>query len=85
MSQSYTTRQKIILTVYVILGLPLLPLTAIMYPFSKWVTQDANEAKAGVKIKFDLVEWLSVNLALCLYLYLMVGLMHWLPPDSPHH
>ena len=71
----YTRRQKIILTIYALLSLPLLPLMAIVYPFSKW-------AVYGGKPKLDLVEFLCMSMAMATLTYIVAGLLYWLPPNT---
>ena len=77
-AEEYTQRQKIILTVYAILSLPLLPLVAVMYPISKWITQDANNKE---EVKLSVIEFLSLSLALSLLLYIVIAMMYCCPPS----
>lgn len=68
---SYTTKQKIILTIYAIVSLPLLPLIIPMYPFTKWVMRDAN--KKG-DLELSLLELLVLGMSTSLFMYLFLGL-----------
>jgi hypothetical protein len=68
----YTTKQKVILTIYVLVSLPLLPLMAIMYPFSKWAVE-------GKKPTLDLVEFLSMSVAFSLFMYLIGSALYFFP------
>jgi hypothetical protein len=78
--QEYTQRQVVVLTIYALLSLPLLPLMAVAYPFSKWVTRDANNHE---EIELTMVEFLSLSMAMSLFMYFFASMMYCFPP--PHH
>lgn len=71
--KDYTKRQKIILTIYAVVSFPVLPLMALYYPFVKWVTSSSGETK------LDLVEFLSLSMAVSLFVYLVGSILWWLP------
>lgn len=64
MFKDLDTRQKIVLAIYAIVSLPLLPLFAIMYPLATWV----------VGGKRSLVDFLSISMAVSIFIYMVVGL-----------
>ena len=76
MPQRYTRYQVIVLTIYACLSLPILPLTAIMYPFSKWITQDANAHACGEKVEYTIEEWLSLSIALSIFMYMIIRMAY---------
>ena len=77
--QEYTQRQVVILTIYILLSLPILPLMIFLYPFTKWVTQSANDK---TEVELTMIELLSLSMAMSLFMYFMVGMAYCFPP--PH-
>jgi len=74
MARQYTKHQVVVLTIYALISLPLLPLMAVVYPFTKWVVY-------GGKSKLDLMEFLSMSMTFSLLIYLM-GIAVWLDPPT---
>jgi hypothetical protein len=65
-------RQKIIITIYFVISLPLIPIVCPMWWFAKWVNQakDVNH--------FDPIEYLSLSMAMTLMTGIVFALIHWL-------
>jgi len=75
----FAFRQKIILSIYAIIGLPVLPIVLIIWPFAKWTTTPI-EQKGTVKALFTTsegwVEILSAAMALSLLALLFIALIY---------
>jgi hypothetical protein len=56
MFKDLTTYQKVILSIYAVVSLPVLPFMFIMYPFTKW-------AVSG-KVEWNWIEFLSMSVAI---------------------
>jgi len=65
--EQYTKHQKIILTIYAILSLPLLPMMAILYPFLTWIFTGVGE-----KYKLSLLDFLCMSMAVSLPTYIVL-------------
>lgn len=72
-----TRYQKIILSIYFVLSIPLLPFMAVMIPFAWWVTAP----EGGPTRKLTLIEFLSFSVAMSLFAYLIAACLHWCPPQ----
>lgn len=73
----YTRYQKIILSIYFLLSLPLLPLMAILIPFAWWVTAP----QGGPTRPLTLIEFLSFSVTMSLFAYAFAACLHWCPPQ----
>lgn len=72
---SWTTYQKIALSIYTILSLPLLPLMVVLVPFV-WAT---TTSESSASIKLTLAEFLSLSMAVSILCYLILAAMLWIP------
>lgn len=70
--KSFTRRQKIIIGAYLVMSLPLLPLMAIMIPFSWWIVAP----QGGPTRKLTLIEFASISLAMSLFTYGAIGIAY---------
>lgn len=65
-------RQKIIITIYFIIGLPVMPIVIPMWWFAKWV----NEAKNVNDL--DPIEYIGVSGSISIMTIIIFALIHWL-------
>ena len=70
-----TRYQRIILSIYALISLPLLPLMAVMIPFAWWVTAP----QGGPTRKLTLIEFLSFSVTMSLFTYVFAAALHWCP------
>jgi hypothetical protein len=68
---SWDKQQKIVLTIYAIVSLPLLPFTAIIIPFAHWITQPNGVPPR----KLTLIEFLSMSIAISIFGYLIFAVV----------
>jgi len=72
---SWNTRQKIVLTIYIIISLPTLPLNGIIIPFLHWLMQSDGVRRR----KLSLPEFLSMSVTNSIFIYVIAVFIFWCP------
>lgn len=67
----FTRYQKIVLTIYLIISLPLMPFFIIMIPFANWVTSP----EGGPVRQLTLTYFLSQSVAFSVFAYMIAALI----------
>jgi hypothetical protein len=70
--KSFTRYQKIVLTIYFIISLPLMPFFAIVIPFANWITT----GKGMPVRRLTIIDFLSQSTAFSLFGYLCAILIY---------
>lgn len=70
--KSFTRYQKIVLSIYFLISLPLLPVMVILIPSMWWIAKPKWSTD-----KMTLMHFLCMSVTLSLFAYLMFGLVRW--------
>jgi hypothetical protein len=73
--KSYSRYTKTVLTIYLILSLPLLPVMIPMVLFCFWVAKPKGDTR-----KMPLADVISLSFTMSLFVYIMVPILHGCPP-----
>jgi hypothetical protein len=73
--KSYSRYTKTVLTIYLILSFPLLPVMIPMVLFAFWVTKPQGDTR-----KITPAEVISFAFTMSLFVYILAACLHWCPP-----